>query len=113
MGVELGDQRAGAVARLDLGQIGLRQRQGDLHRLDLGDHHQRRGAARADKIAGLDQNRSGLAGYRRTDFAVAQIKLGGGDLGPIGGDGGGRGFGGGVGGVFCCEEIAFWANKAS
>ncbi len=56
-------------------QIGLRQVEGNLDRLNLRDGHERRGAVGRDHVAGMDQQRAGLAVHRRANLRIAEIQL--------------------------------------
>lgn len=59
-----------------MGELVLRQEEGELDRLDLGDGDQGRGAGHGDHIAGLNLDGAGLAVDGRGDAGIAQIDLG-------------------------------------
>ena len=75
----------------DLFEIALRDIEGDLHRIDTHDHHQRRRPGGIDQVPFLDRKATRSAADRGADLAVAELHPGHLHLGAIGLHGGGEG----------------------
>ena len=71
----------------DIGQVAAWNRERDVNRRDLVDHHQRCGVVRPDQIPCVHAERAGSPGDRRQDMRVLEVQFGVFDLRLIGSEG--------------------------